>query len=316
MSDDLLTMPGMLLPENEARHEIKPGCECLACERERLSTAHPGSLLRTMTVEEAAERFPDLVRGRTLNHTRPGLIRVLPIAKVTAARTAPGPSPHFSEPIPVTEPMREAAKIAAGPAFYAADEKYDAIFRARRALEPSRLSSEPITISDEENYRLIAWPKNLPPPYFDGQAGSHTIAPWSVVLTDQPVCDDQDLLLRAQLRFSKCSNLALEMKNAELKAELEDALRERNVALIAVIKRHAIIAAKDARIAELKSELALLRRAACDDPVTTPANTPTGLPVPGVSLRKISQYDIGAPVPAGKPSPFRDFPTDPRRMGP
>lgn len=53
-----------------------------------------------------------------------------------------------------------------------------------------------------------------------------------------------------------------------------------------------VIAAKDARIAELNTELTLLR---AEPPKPDPKSEPK-------------------PVPA--PNPFRDFPTDPRRMGP
>lgn len=74
----------------------------------------------------------------------------------------------------------------------------------------------------------------------------------------------------------------------------------------------AIIAAKDARIAELDTELALLRRAACDNPAQPAA------PAPGYSV-------VADPIPPvvadkAKPpkihDPFNLPRKDPRRMGP
>ena len=70
------------------------------------------------------------------------------------------------------------------------------------------------------------------------------------------------------------------------------------------------LAAKDARIAELDTELALLRRAAFGDPAAKPPSPPT--PNPNAPAYIPPALDTAKP----KPNPFRDFPTDPRRMGP
>jgi hypothetical protein len=100
---------------------------------------------------------------------------------------------------------------------------------------------------------------------------------------------------------------------AELKAVI-DSLP--NGALDMVIRRDEALAAKDARIAELDTELALLRGLKCDDPQVSPPKTqPANAPTPGGPQAPTPIYPVADTI-APKPNPFRDFRTDPRRMGP
>lgn len=78
----------------------------------------------------------------------------------------------------------------------------------------------------------------------------------------------------------------------------------------------ATIAAKDARIAELDSQLAVLRRAACDGPISDAAPYPVNPNAPKPSPPDTTSPTTKGQVP-GPPghNPFRDFPADRRRIG-
>jgi hypothetical protein len=76
-----------------------------------------------------------------------------------------------------------------------------------------------------------------------------------------------------------------------------------------------IIAARDARIAELDTELALLRRALPATSVLNPGGTFADEPEPPPANPPPTDAQTGK-VATPRHNPFRDFPTDPRRMGP
>lgn len=99
---------------------------------------------------------------------------------------------------------------------------------------------------------------------------------------------DVDGMEKALSQFY-CEREAKDREIAELRAD--SAQNGRYLDGVEALTTRAL-AAKDARIAELDTELALLRAEA---PKPDPKSEPK-------------------PVPA--PNPFRDFPTDPRRMGP
>lgn len=100
---------------------------------------------------------------------------------------------------------------------------------------------------------------------------------------------DRNSYLWERSRELDGENTRLARENADSKRAVDI---EQRTYVLACDQLHATIAAKDARIAELDTELALLRAEA---PKPDPKAEPKPVPVP---------------------NPFRDFPTDPRRMGP
>lgn len=257
MSDDLLTMPGTLLAENEARHKIKPGCECLMCEQRRhLDAAFRGTVVRLPENATVIAAYGDTAQFE---------------CGALAAK-----EPWIDEPILVTLGMLEAAV-----AYDESDEEVEdldyfaAIFRAMRALEPARDGDfQAMLKAYREQYALaverageIAELRKECVRLADGPPTQHPPEYVAQVLMDREGRTDPFAFARLT-EVIRCARL-------DGRKSARDETR-------------AIIAAKDARIAELKSELAAFTIANAAPVVET--ETPH--------------------------NPFRDFPTDPRRMGP
>ena len=186
------------------------------------------------------------------------------------------------------------------------------VYRAMRALEPSAHREPEVPFirggtynpADAERYgcRLIWWPEELPPPFIDGERGSRTIRPESVKLTLQPngyECDPALLALETALA-----------RVATLEAQLPDDMKECTIQVRQCEAGHSWLTAANwlqhdcphCQIATLTKSVSTLH----DDNLALRdelGRRPVAFTAEDVAPRE------------AKHNPFREFSTDPRRIG-